>query len=298
MKYLFPSNWSSYLILRSLCVLVLAIACSCATAESKNSSANTSVNGPIIANASNSAAGSKGATIDIEPNGPADTVRAFYKNLREKKFREAIFLTNLRPAVEGLTDTELKDFAIDFEAIAGQVPAEIQINGEIITGDKATVTANLPNEDGDKTELQTIKLKKIDGIWIIQTADDEAEKQIRLEGKNYFYNLRIKTHEDEAKKMLERISKAQLAHSLQNGGLVADMATLIKAGLLPADVSSNESTGYDFAINVAADKKRYTATATPAVYGKSGKQSFLLQIDPKGISRVTGRDNGGKPLEK
>ena len=86
----------------------------------------------------------------IDPNGPADTVRAFYKLLRDKKFREAIFLTNLRPAIEGLTDMEMKDFALDFEAIAGDVPAEIEINGEIITGDQATVTANLPTADGDK----------------------------------------------------------------------------------------------------------------------------------------------------
>src|SRR4029453_1790779 len=107
----------------------------------------------------------KGATIPIDAGGPADTVRAFYKNLREKKFREAIFLTNLRPAIEGLTDTELKDFSVDFEAIAGQVPAEIEINGEIITGDQATVTANLPNDDGDKKEIQTIKLRKENEVW-------------------------------------------------------------------------------------------------------------------------------------
>ncbi|HMJ09420.1 MAG TPA: hypothetical protein VK468_10470, partial [Pyrinomonadaceae bacterium] len=38
---------------------------------------------------------SAGPTIKIEPNSPADTVRVFYKNLYEKKFREAIYLTNL-----------------------------------------------------------------------------------------------------------------------------------------------------------------------------------------------------------
>ena len=61
-------------------------------------------------------------------------MRVFYKDLREKKFREAIFLTNLRPAIEGLTDNELKEFQVDFEAVAKNVPAEVEINGEIIIG--------------------------------------------------------------------------------------------------------------------------------------------------------------------
>ncbi len=35
-------------------------------------------------------------TIKIAPGSPADMVRVFYKNLREKRFREAIMMTNLR----------------------------------------------------------------------------------------------------------------------------------------------------------------------------------------------------------
>ena len=282
-------------------IFVCCLGCACSVAEPKTT-ANADVHPVSAANGAaplNAAAEpQKGATITIDPNGPADTVRAFYRHLREKKFREAIFLTNLRPAVEGLTDAELKDFALDLETLAGQVPAEIEINGEIITGDAATVTANLPTEDGDKKEMQSIKLKKFGGVWVIQTVDDEAENRIRKEGKQYFFNLRIETHESEAKKMLERISKAELANSLQNGGLYADMQTLIAAGLLPDDIKTSESTGYDYVINVTADKKQYFATATPAVYGKSGKLSFLLQPDATGISRSTSKDMGGKVLRK
>src|ERR1051325_43603 len=127
----------------------LLLVSACSVAESKNSADLKQPVGQTAANSSEP----KGATIPIDPNGPADTVRAFYKLLREKKFREAIFLTNLRPAIEGLTDMEMKDFALDFEAIAGDVPAEIEINGEIITGDQATVTANLPTTDGDKKDI-------------------------------------------------------------------------------------------------------------------------------------------------
>jgi hypothetical protein len=216
--------------------------------------------------------------------------------LREKRFREALFLTNLRPAIESLTDNELKDFAVDFEAIAGLVPAEIEINGEIITGDQATVTVALPDEDGNK-EVRSIKLRKENENWVILTVDDAAAAKIKADGKNYFYNLRIETHEQEAREMLERISKAELAYSVQNGGLYADMNTLISAGLLPDDVRTSASTGYNYAITASSDKKQYFATATPADYGKSGKLSFLLR-PTKGLSQVTSKDTGGKPMSK
>lgn len=266
----------------------------CSPAASKNA-ANAEMK-PATNSAPASAETAKGATIDISAGGPADTVRAFYRHLREKRFRDALFLTNLRPAIESLNDNELKEFSLDFEAIAGQVPVEIEINGEIITGETATVTANLPSYDGDKKELQTIKLKKEGEFWIILTADEETAKTIKAEGKNYFFNLRIQTHEQEAKKMLDRIFKAQLAHSLQNGGLYADMPTLIAGGLLPDDIKTSESTGYNYAIDLAADKKKYSATATPAEYKKSGVKSFLIVLDGKGRPAVSAKDSGGKAL--
>jgi hypothetical protein len=274
---------------QSVCGLLLVSAClfaGCSVAEPRTP-ANVG---------SHSSESSKGATIPIDPSGPADTVRVFYKDLRDKKFREAIFLTNLKPAIAGLTDTELKDFSVDFEAIAGQVPAEVQINGELISNDKATVTANLPTADGDKNETQTLSLRKNEDIWVIQIVDDAAEAQMKKEGKNYFYSLRIETHENEARKMLERVSKAELAHSLQNGGTFADMDTLVAAGLLPDDIKTSESTGYDYMIVIAPDKIKYSASATPAMYGRSGKISFGLRLDAKGIPHILSKDNGGKPL--
>ncbi|NOT49374.1 MAG: hypothetical protein HOP17_16745, partial [Acidobacteria bacterium] len=129
-------------------------------------------------NASNTAAvksvepAKKGATIKIEPNGPADIVRIFYGRLREKRFREAIYMTNLRPAIEQLSDTELKDYQVDLEAVAKNVPSEIEINVEIVSGNQATVTAKLPGEDLDKPELQEVRLRKEKAGWIILTVDE------------------------------------------------------------------------------------------------------------------------------
>jgi hypothetical protein len=277
--------------------LMLAFICGCA-AEAKL----TEKPGPEAkanqTEAADPASATRGATIKIEPGSPADTVRAFYAKLREKKFREAIYLTNLRPAIDGLTDAELKEFAVDFEAMAQGVPQEIQINGEITTGDLATVTARLPGEDPDKLELQTIKLRRENGIWIILTVDEEAEKAIKAEGKNYFYNLRIETHHEEAKKMLDRISKAEMVYATQNQNLFAEIPALVEAGLLPPDVQSSVSTGYNYEVKLSSDKKKYSASATPADYGKSGKFSYLVQLDDKLQPHLDGKDNGGKPLKK
>ena len=237
-----------------------------------------------------------GVNIEVDSGGPADTVRTFYKHLREKRFREAVFLTNLRPAVEGLTDSELKEFSLDFEKIAGRIPSNVEINGEIISGDQATVTANLPAEDEDKNEIQTIRLRNQSGVWVILTVEPTAEARIRKEGKAYFYNLKVETHEQEAREMLERISKAQLAYSLQHGGDYTGLDGLVDAGLLPADAKTSDSTGYNYKIDLLSQNKRYTAAATPAVYGKTGRLSFLLRQDEKGVSRVSSKDTGGKAL--
>jgi hypothetical protein len=238
------------------------------------------------------------ASIQVVAGSPADTVRVFYQKLREKKFREAIFLTNLRPAVEGLTDTELKEFQVDFERIASQIPADVKINGEIVSGSKATVTASLPAEDPEKIETQSLELRKEGDIWVILTVPEAAEARIKKEGKNYFYVLRIETHEDEARDMLDRIAKAQLAYSMQNGGNFGEIIALVGAGLLPEDVKTAESTGYNYSVTLSGDKKVYTASATPAEYGRSGLLSFVLQSDGRSMPKISSKDNGGKPLEK
>ena len=280
-----------------LSAIVVASVSSCTAVDSKNVSANAA-NSAATVNAATANSTNSAPKIEITEGGPADTVRAFYDKLRGKKFREAIFMTNLRPAVEGLTDTELQDFSLDFEQLAGQVPAQVDINGEIITGDNATVTVKLPNADTGKPEVQPIKLHKENGVWVIQSVDPTAEARIKKEGNRYLYNVRIETHQDEARAMLDRIAKAEMAQSAQTGGQYADTATLVSAGFLPDDVKTSTSTGYNYFIGLSSDKRTYYATATPAEYGKSGKLSFLVELDPKGMSHLTSKDTGGKPLKQ
>lgn len=270
----------------------------CSAAASETANAATS-NATTVANANVvSVETSTGPRIEIEPGSPAETVKAFYERLKEKRYREAIHLTNLKPAIEGLTDDELREFAVDLEDIAKAVPADVRINGEIIAGESATVTAALPEEAGAEPQMQEIRLRKVNGYWQILAADEVTEARIKKEGKNYFYELRIDVRQDEAKKMLERVSKAQLAYSLQNNGNFAEVGKLIELGYIPDDILSSDSTGYVYRIALIDSGKSYFATATPAAYGKTGRNSYLLEPSSGGLSKVTGRDNGGKPLRE
>jgi hypothetical protein len=235
------------------------------------------------------------STIGIIPGSPAEIVQLFYKYLREKKFREALLLTNLRPAIEGLTDLELKEFQLDFERIAVNVPSDIQVNGEIIAGDSATVTANLPdNDDLDASQMQEIRLRRDNASWTILTVDDEAEAKIKAEGRNYFYSLKIDSHQDDARVMLDRIAKAQMAFSAANQGRYGDVEELVRNELLAPDVRSSDSTGYNYAVKVFDGGKKYSVIATPAIYGKTGKLTFSVDLDKKGQPHLTSKDTGGK----
>ena len=127
----------------------------CSTAASKEASENAAV----VAAAAERAEPVKsfrGPTIEIKPNSPADTVRAFYDHLREKRFRDAIFLTNLRPAVEGLTMLN-KGISARFRGHREVRATSDEINGEIISGNKAPYgkaaerRAREGRDPGDKT---------------------------------------------------------------------------------------------------------------------------------------------------
>ncbi len=237
-------------------------------------------------------------SINIETDSPADAIRTFYSNLREKRFREAIFLTNLRPAIEGLTDAELRDLEVDFTILAQTVPSDIQINGEIISGEAATVTAKMPDDETGKIELKEFKLKREKGGWLILLVGREAEAVIKKEGKNYFFALRMDVHHAEAEAMMRRIAKAQMVHAMNNGGLFADMKTLIDGGLLPPDVENPASTGYRYHISLSTDKKKYKATAEPEIYNKTGKLSYFLEVERNNqYPRLKSADNNGKTLK-
>ena len=219
---------------------------------------------------------------------PSDTVRSFYRMMREKKFREAFALSIYRPAIDPLTPAEFDDLRVDFEKMAGAIPEQVNITGEQISGEIATVFVKVKDE-ANKDQAEPVTLIMSGGNWIV--GDKENEQVVKNKGKKFFFDARINTHHDEVQAMLTRISLAQLLYSQQHAGKFADMPTLILGGMIPKDLEGTDSTGYRFRITTAADGKSWNAAAEPAQYGRTGKLSFYMDA-----SGVRSGDVGGKPL--
>ncbi len=223
---------------------------------------------------------------------PSDTVREFYKTLRDRKFREAFSLSIYKPAIEPLKPQEFEDLRPDFEkmalAVSERIPEKVEIMGETISGDLATVFVKVLDSEG-KEKMEPAGLIMIDGAWVL--GDRENLEIVKKAGKKFFFNARIDAHHADVQDMLTRISLALLLYSQQHNGQFANLATLIGAGLLPKDLEGTESTGYRFHINVSPDAKTWNAQAEPAQYGRSGRLSFFMDA-----AGVRSSDTGGKPL--
>jgi hypothetical protein len=222
------------------------------------------------------------------PLTPAGTVREFYKALREKRFNDALELSIYRPAIEGLSPAEMDELRPEFDKLSTGA-GEIDIKGEEITGDTATVFVKFVAEDDPKQKPSPVPLMRVNGKWII--GDKENQEIVSKSGKQFFFNARIEAHQDEAKTMLQRINLGQIAYSASHNGLYGDLPSLIAAGLVPKDIEGTESTGYRFHLKLSPNAKSYAAGAEPAVYNRTGRLSFYL--DPTGIKIG---DVGGKPL--
>ena len=181
---------------------------------------------------------------------PSDTVREFYKAMRERRFREAFDLSIYKPAIEGLKAPEFEDLRPDFErialAVSEKIPGEVNITGEQISGEDATVFIKTLDADS-KEKLEPTTLIKLDGAWVV--GDRDSLQLVKKAGKAFFFNARIDAHHSDVQDMLTRISLAELVYSQQHDGLFADLATLVAAGLVPKDLEGVESTGYRWHIN-------------------------------------------------
>jgi len=222
---------------------------------------------------------------------PTETVREFYKLMRERRFREAFALSIYKPAVEGLSEQELNELRPDFERMGGAIPEKIEVSGEQISGDTATVFVKIADADKSATEPEPVTLVREAGVWIV--GDRDNQQIVRQAGKQFFFEARIQTHHSEVQDVLQRINLAQIAYASQHDGLYGDLAALIAAGLVPKDIEASESTGYRFHVTLSQDAKKWTASAEPVRYGQTGRLSFLL--DQAGIRSA---DTGGKPLTK
>jgi hypothetical protein len=223
---------------------------------------------------------------------PTETMREFYRMMREKKYREAFGISIYRAAIEGLSAQEYDDLKPDFDkmavAVSEKIPEKVDITGEQISGDAATVFVKVLDADG-KEKIEPASLIKVDNGWIV--GDRENLELVRKEGKKFFFEARINAHHSDVQDMLTRISLAQVVYAQGHNGQFGSMAELITAALVPKDIEGPETTGYRFQVVRAADGKSWYATAEPALYNRTGRLSFYLDA-----SGVRSGDAGGKPL--
>lgn len=222
---------------------------------------------------------------------PSDVVREFYKAMREHRFKDAFVLTIYKPAVEGLSAAEIEDLRPGFEDRASQIPEQVEITGEQITGSTATVFVKVPvNESTPQTTSQPVSLINSGGAWIIGTEADQAE--VKKKGRRFFLDALITQNQSDMEDLLRRVIAVQLIYSQQHGGAYGDLAALINTGQISKDAGDPKVLGYNFRVTVGAGGKTYQATAEPTRYGHTGKLSYLM--DQTGTIKSV--DNGGKPF--
>ena len=225
------------------------------------------------------------------PRAPSDVVREFYKAMREHRFKDAFSLTIYRPAVEGLSAEEMEDLRSVFEERAAQVPEQVEITSEQITGNSATVFVKVPvNESTPQSTSQPVTLINSGGAWII--GDEANQAIVKKAGRRFFLDALITQHQSDMEDLLRRVIAVQVVYSQQHGGAYGDLAALINAGLVPKDAGDPKVLGYNFRVTVGKDGKTYLAGAEPTRYGRTGKLSYWM--DQTGTIKSV--DNGGKPF--
>lgn len=223
--------------------------------------------------------------------GPSEVVREFYKAMREHRFKDAWALTIYKSAVDGLNAEEMEDLRADFEQKAAAIPEQIEITGERIQGNVATVFVRVPaTESTPQITSEPVNLISSGNGWIIGTEADQAE--VKKKGRRFFLDALIEEHENDIEELLKRLLVVQLVYSQEHKGALGNLQELIAANLISAESGDAKAIGFTVRITVTPDGKGYIATAEPVRYGHTGKLSFWM--DQSG--NIKKADNGGKPL--
>lgn len=223
--------------------------------------------------------------------GPSDVVREFYKAMREHRFKEAWAMTIYKSAVDGLTADEMEDLRPDFEQKAAAVPDQIEITGERIQGNIATVFVKVPvTESTPQITSEPVNLMSSGNGWIIGTESDLAE--VKKKGRRFFLDALIEEHENDIDDLFKRLLVVQLVYAQEHKNTLANLQDLIAANLIAKESGDPKAIGYTVRVTVTPDGKGYIATAEPTRYGHTGKLSFWM--DQTGNLKKA--DNGGKPI--
>lgn len=221
---------------------------------------------------------------DNKAGSPSFVVKRFYELLHAKHYAEGFNLSIYRLAIDGLSADELRDLEPDFERLATSLPATVDIRGEQVSGDKATVFIKLPNE----AQSQEVALMKVDGQWVI--GDRDTQRELKRQGRSYFFNERIRVSEAEANEWLQEILGAEVIY-FKAKQQYAPLDELVKLGGVSKQMVDSVATGYRFAVQVGTNGQSFAVTAVPVTYGKTGKLSFYA--DQTNLIRA--EDKAGQP---
>ena len=218
---------------------------------------------------------------------PARVVLDFYQALRARKFREAFAMSIYKPAIDALSAQEFDELRPEFEKMAAAVPEQIELSGEQISGDEATVFAR--SGDDAAAQLDAIPLIRVGGVWIF--GDRKNYQIVQSKGAAFFPEARIDQHHREVEAVLLIVAQAEAAYAAQHGGAYADLAALVASKPALKDDVESDTLGYMFSILLSRDAKAYAVEAVPARYGHTGRLSYYM--DATGHKS---KDNNGKPF--
>jgi hypothetical protein len=226
------------------------------------------------------------------PQTPTETVRAFYAALRERRLRDAFALSIYKAAVDPLSAEEFEELRPEFEKLGEAVPEKIEINGEQISGERATVFARVSAEAGAQPE--PVDLIRVGGAWVVGSA--ENYEAVRREGREFFFKARVETHHAEMRKVLDKLANAEAVYASQNAGRYAELNALAQSEMgmrlgLREDVDAVATMGYRLTLALAPDARSYKVNAEPARYGRTGRLSYYMDAAAR-----QEKDNGGKPF--
>jgi hypothetical protein len=210
-----------------------------------------------------------------QKSSPSDTVVKFYRALKDKKYVEGFRYSVYRGAIEGLSAADLKDLEPDFARTFSEIPEKIEVKGEQISGDTAVVFLKFSGSE----ETQPVAVLRINGEW--QVGDKESLALVQQQGRSFFFNSRMTVNEQEVVNIISHIFGAEIIYSQKFNGQYLNLVELVNMQAVSKDVEDGEANGYKFTMTVGSDKKSFTLTAVPDMYGKTGKLSFYL--DPQGL---------------
>lgn len=216
---------------------------------------------------------------------PADTVKEFYRLLREKKYREGFKLSVYAAAVENLTQEQLEELKVDFDAAFSEIPESIRVLGAQASGRSATVFIKSSPDQSDSTVEEVLLVKEGD-YWLV--GDDDTLKMVRELGSKFFFEIRIRVSEKNAQAQIERFIGSEKLYHAANRGVYGTVDDLINAQFWQPSQRTIYS-GYKFTVEISEDKKSFFVHAEPLEYNKSGRVSFYGDLT--GVYRF---DNGGK----